>query len=505
MQRMIESSWLGWRGSMAALLAGMALPLAFSPFNFYPVAILSLSVLFIAWHNVDAKQAAWRGFLFGYGMFAVGISWIYVAIHDFGNASMPLAAFLTGLFAAFLALYIALLAWLLKRVAGRNQLLLPDYLLLLPVAWLFFEWFKGWFLTGFPWLEVGTSQVSGPLSGYTPVIGSLGVSLLVAFSAGLLSAAWQFKKGALVIVMAVLWLGGYSLNTTTWTYASDKPLRVSLIQGNVPQEIKWDKEQVLNTLALYQQKTEENWQSDLIVWPENAVTVFYHQAKKFYIDPLASLARQNNSDILVGLPVLDETTNQYYNSMMSLGSKEAFYHKRHLVPFGDYIPIEWLRGLIAFFDLPMSSFSAGGDQQALLEAAGQKIGVSVCYEDTFSTEVLDTLPEASLLVNATNNAWYGDSFAPHQHLQISQNRALETGRPVLRATTNGISALIDHKGQLLATSTQFEQAVVTGMIEPRQGSTPYVRWQQWPLLLLSLVMLLLWGYHRQNNLSKQTS
>ena len=331
------------------------------------------------------------------------------------------------------------------------------------------------------------------------------MSLLVAFSAGLLSAAWQFKKGALVIVMVVLWLGGYSLNNTTWTYASDKPLRVSLIQGNVPQEIKWDKEQVLNTLALYQQKTEENWQSDLIVWPENAVTVFYHQAKKFYIDPLASLARQNNSDILVGLPVLDETTNQYYNSMMSLGSKEAFYHKRHLVPFGDYIPIEWLRGLIAFFDLPMSSFSAGGDQQALLEAAGQKIGVSVCYEDTFSTEVLDTLPEASLLVNATNNAWYGDSFAPHQHLQISQNRALETGRPVLRATTNGISALIDHKGQLLATSTQFEQAVVTGMIEPRQGSTPYVRWQQWPLLLLSLVMLLLWGYHRQNNLSKQTS
>jgi apolipoprotein N-acyltransferase len=279
---------------------------------------------------------------------------------------------------------------------------------------------------------------------------------------------------------------------------------VSLIQGNVPQEIKWDSGQVLKTLALYQSHTQALWDSDVIVWPENAATIFYHQAKTGFFDPLAREARENNTDILLGLPIYDGEGERYYNGMMSLGTETGFYHKRHLVPFGDYVPFEWLRGLIAFFDLPMSSFYPGADDQALLTAAGQKIGVSVCYEDTFSTEVLDTVPEASLLVNATNNAWYGDSFAPHQHLQISQNRALETGRPIIRATTNGISALIDHRGGLQATTAQFELAVLTGEVQPRQGMTFYVQWHQWPLLLLALFMLLVWAYYRQNDLTKQT-
>ena len=189
--------------------------------------------------------------------------------------------------------------------------------------------------------------------------------------------------------------------------------------------------------------------------------------------------------------------------MMSLGTEVGFYHKRHLVPFGDYVPFEWLRGLITFFDLPMSSFYPGKDDQVLLSAAGQKIGISVCYEDAFSSEVLDTVPEASILVNATNNAWYGDSFAPHQHLQISQNRALETGRPVIRATTNGISALIDYRGKLQATTAQFELAVLNGKVGPRQGMTFYVQWNHWPLLILALFMLLVWAYYRKNDLNKQ--
>jgi len=374
---------------------------------------------------------------------------------------------------------------------------------LLPVSWLLFEWFKGWFLTGFPWLELGVSQINGPLSGYIPILGSLGVSLLVSLSAGLLAASWKFKHWPSVVIVTVIWLVGSVLSEIEWTQVKDKPLKVSLIQGNVPQDIKWDREQVMKTLSLYQTKTQDNWDSDIIVWPENAVTAFYHQVESFYLQPLAELARENDTDILLGLPVLDEDGKRYYNSMMSLGSQQGFYHKRHLVPFGDYVPMEWLRGLIAFFDLPMSSFSSGQEEQALLEAGGQKVGVSVCYEDTFSTEVLSTLPQASLLVNATNNAWYGDSFAPHQHLQISQSRALEMGRPVLRATTNGISALIDHKGGLMATSPQFEQAVVKGEVQPRQGSTPYVQWQRWPMWILALVMLLLWMYYRQNHSNEQ--
>ena len=497
------TAWSNRAGNTIALLAGIAMPLAFAPFYFYPVGLLSVSLLFLTWQGIDGNQAAIRGFLFGLGLFGVGVSWVYVAIYEFGQASMLLASLLTALFVAFFALYLAALGWGIKKITAKRNFTAIDYVLLLPLAWLFFEWFKGWFLTGFPWLELGVSQIEGPLSGYTPVVGALGVSLIAAMSAGLLASFWQFKEIKSLLAIALIWMGGSALSTVEWTYESDHPISVSVIQGNVPQNIKWDSEQILKTLVLYQTKTEEQWQSDLIVWPENAATVFYHQAKTAFFDPLGTAARENNTDILLGLPLYDDDGIRYYNGMMSLGTETGFYHKRHLVPFGDYVPFEWLRGLITFFDLPMSSFYPGKGDQMLLSAAGQKIGISVCYEDAFSSEVLDTLPEASILVNATNNAWYGDSFAPHQHLQISQNRALETGRPVIRATTNGISALIDYRGNLQATTAQFELAVLTGKIGPRQGMTFYVQWNHWPLLILALFMLLVWAYYRKNDLNKQ--
>ncbi len=496
MAAVMKQGLLTWRGDLIALLAGMLLPLSFSPFHYYPVAIISLTLLFVSWQGITAKQAALRGFIFGLGFFGVGVSWVYVAIHDFGSASMPLAVLLTAVFVAFFASYLALVGWGIKKISN-DALSTIDFVLLLPVAWLVFEYFKGWFLTGFPWLEVGAGQIDGPLSGYTPIVGVLGVSLLAAISAGLIAAAWQAKRVSLLVIVLVIWGAGYFLQAVVWTQPVDKEIKVTIIQGNIPQEIKWNSEQLYKTLALYQARTEQNWDSDLIVWPENAVTVFYHQVKEFYLDPLEKLARENKTDILLGLPVLNQATDEYYNSIISLGEQEGFYHKSHLVPFGDYVPFEWLRGVIKFFDLPMSSFRPGPVSSELVHAAGQAIGLSICYEDTFSTEVLRTVPEASLLVNATNNAWYGDSFAPHQHLQISQNRALETGRPIIRSTTNGVSALIGFKGRLQQQTAQFEEAVLTGNVQPRQGATPYVTWGQMPLWLFSLFMLFAWMYYRR--------
>jgi len=487
-----------WQGHGLALLAGGLLPLAFSPFHFYPVAILSLALWFATLQNGSAKQAAVRGFLFGFGMFGVGVSWIYVAIHEFGHASILLASLLTISAMAFLALMPAGLAYTVKKLNKGDRLEAKDFILLLPFAWLFFEWFKTWFLTGFPWLELGVSQIDGPLAGFIPLIGVLGVSLLTAITAGTLLASIQSRQWLWLVPIIALWGAGAILKDKQWTEAIGSPLKVSLIQGNIPQTIKWDKEQVLRTLALYKKHTEAHWDSDIIVWPENAVTAYYHQIKAFYLEPLAAQAREHNTDILLGLPIYDKSTEQYFNSMMSLGEHSAFYHKHHLVPFGDYVPLQELfRGLIAFLDLPMSGFSPGDEEQNLLQAAGHQVGVSICYEDVFSNEVRRTLPKATLLVNSTNNAWYGDSFAPHQHLQISQSRALEMGRPVLRATTNGISALIDSTGHLQQVSPQFKEAVITGMVQARQGSTPYVAWGQIPLLILSLFILLLWAYYRR--------
>ena len=496
MQTNTFQGWLGQKGNAVALIAGALLPLSFSPFHLYPLAVVSLALLFASWQNISIKQAAWRGFLFGIGMFGVGVSWIYVAIHDFGQANIFLASLLTGLFVCFFSLYLAALAWIVKRISGRFFSNL-DMILLLPVAWIAFEWFKAWFVTGFPWLEIGVGQIDGPLSGYTPIIGVLGVSWLVALTAGLVLALLQSRRWWLAVPIIAIWLGGGLLKSHQWTTPDGEAIKVSLIQGNIPQEIKWNPEQLFKTLALYQARTEENWDSDLVIWPENAVTIFHHQAKEHFLDPLADAARKNDTDILLGLPVKQQDSPGYFNSMMLLGEEEGFYHKRHLVPFGDYVPMQWLRGLIQFFDLPMSSFIPGNGGQELLRAAGHDVGISICYEDTFSNEVLETVPKASVLVNATNNAWYGDSLAPHQHLQISQNRALETGRPIMRVTTNGISALIDFDGKIISQTAQFEEAVLTGMVQPRQGATAYVSMGRLPILLIALFMLLVWAYYRR--------
>lgn len=490
-----QIAWQGAFGRWAALIAGAILPFSLAPFHFYPLAVLSLLVLFLSWQQVTPRQAFWRGSLFGIGMFGVGVSWVYVAIHVFGQASVFLAGLLTALFVIALGAMIGALGWLLKRLTG-SRLTAKDFLILLPVSWLLFEWFKAWFLTGFPWLEVGTGQIEGPLAGMIPLIGVHGASWLVALTAGSLAVVISQRKWSLLLLPLVIWGGAFALQSVEWTKPTGEPIKAALIQGNVPQEIKWDPQQLRNTLQLYADLSRQHWDADVIVWPENAATAFYHQIDEGYLAPLGREARSQNTDILLGLPVLDENGEDYYNSMVSLTDTPVFYHKRHLVPFGDYVPFETLRGLIKFFDLPMSAFVPGSADQPQMLLAGQPVGVSICYEDAFSSEVRDTVPASTLLINATNNAWYGDSFAPHQHLQISRSRGLETGRPILRVTTNGISAFIDHRGKLQQQSPQFELAVLTGEIQPRDGITPYVRLGQWPLLICILLLLGLWAYYQ---------
>ncbi len=491
--------YAGSRGDFLALLAGALLPLAFSPFHLFPLAVLAPALLFLVWLDATLSRAFRRGWLFGVGMFGVGISWIYVAIHDFGHTNMPLAVFITGGFVAFLALFPALLGYTVTRFfpaqneSGNKRSEIAKLLLVFPASWTLFEWIRSWILTGFPWLNLGNSQIDAPLAGLAPLVGVYGISLATAFSAALLvclAVAEKSTKLRALFTLAILWGFAGLLGQTVWTQPLGKPLDVALIQGNIPQDVKWRPEQQQRTLDLYSDLTRHHWDSDLILWPEAALPAFYHEVADNYLAQLQSEARARGTDLLIGLPVLDQTTGRYYNSVMSLGQRQGFYHKQHLVPFGDYVPLqEVLRGLIGFFDLPMSGFSPGTSGQRLLQVAGHKVGISICYEDVFGEEVIRNLPEASLLVNATNNAWYGDSLAPPQHLQMSRMRALETGRSVLRVTTNGISAIINPKGKIVARSPQFETYVITGSVQPMQGATPYVRMGNWPALLLLVLML----------------
>lgn len=472
--------WSRWRaGEIAALSSGAALPLAFAPFSIYPLAIICIAVLFALWRTVTPARACWRGFLFGLGMFGTGVYWVFISMNDFGGMSWQLSLTITLLLILVLALFPALAGYTAVRLTGKQDADgFPVFLLIYPAVWAMFEWIRGWFLTGFPWLNLGYSQIDAPLAGFAPLTGVYGISLIVALSAALLLAMIHGRnmiRGGSLALLTVLWLGGGLLAMVDWTRVAGEPLRLSLVQGNVPQDLKWHPGMREVTLEIYADMSREHWDSDLIVWPETAIPMFEYQARPF-LDRMAEEARAHGTEMLVGVVYEDRVTQRYYNSLITLASDPpGRYHKHHLVPFTEYLPLRSIFGdLIDLFDIPMSNFAAGDRSQAPLELLGQRIGLSICYEDAFGEEIIRALPEATLLVNVSNDAWFGDSIAPHQHLQIARMRAAETGRYLARGTNTGVSAFIGPRGELLSTAAQFESTVLTDQVEPREGATLYV-------------------------------
>jgi len=484
-------------------IAGAVLPLAFAPVDLIVFAYLSPAALFLSLINVSVATAFWRSYIFGLGVFGVGVSWVFVAINEFGNTPILLAVLLTFCFVAFVALVIAFQGmfsvWVLNLFRETQYYLVLALVLILPLNWLMFEWIRGTIFTGFPWLNLGYSQIDTSLTGYAAVLGVYGISWLVAVCAGQLIlmwnnfclAKWKYLSINISVIISIFVVGLF-LNKVEWTNKVDLPLTVSLVQGNAPQITKWDVNKINDRLNIYKSLTELHWDSDIIIWPENSLTLFYRDPIiKEFLEPIEKTAGKHNTDLLIGLPVQNKSTGQYYSTFVSLGRTPGIYKKTHLVPFGEFIPFEDLfRGLIAFLDLPMSGFSRGEKNQTLLKAGGQTLAVTICYEDAFGEELIRQLPEATLLVNGSNNAWYGDSFAPHQHLQISRMRAIETGRELMRVTTNGISAFISKDGRLLQTSPQFKPFVLTAKVQPRNGATPYVVVGNTPILLIFLLFII---------------
>lgn len=476
-------------GDLLAAGAGLLLPFAFSPFGLFPLAILAPALLFISWHSASPGRAALRGFLFGLGMFGVGVSWVYVSLHNYGNMPAPLAGFAVFLFVAGLSLYPALYGWLQARFFSRPGW--QRWLLSLPALWVLFEWVRGWFLTGFPWLHLGYSHVATPLAGYATWLGVYGVSFFCALSAGLVAAGIQAPEKILkryLPLLIVVWAAGWMARGVEWVRPVDRTLRVALVQANVPLESKWqprNRGAIMNTYLGLSTRVPP---SDLIVWPESALPMTFDEIDSGYLGHLRRMSQVFGVDFLIGV-IEREKDGRYYNSVVSIGSQPGVYRKQHLVPFGEYPPLDPLfRWLMRSMQIPMSDFSAGPPDQPPVVAAGQKIGVSVCYEDAFGEEVIRALPAASLLVNVSEDAWFGDSIGPHQRLQMARMRALETGRPMLRADNTGLSAIIDHRGEILGLSPRFKVHTLTATIQPMQGATPYVRYGNHPVILLTAFM-----------------
>ncbi len=479
---------------LTAFGAGAATVLAFAPFSLYPLALLGPLLLLWLWRDASPRFGFQSGWAYGIGLLGFGVFWLHISIDQFGNMGTLAAIAITLLFVLMIALYYGLLGWLTVWFwRSRGSWLFG----VIPSLWVLGEWLRGWIFTGFPWLLLGYSQIDSPLGGYAPLFGVYGVSWLVVLSVVLLLRLLSpaitgrfWLAGALVM----LWGGGLWLNQVAWTEPAGPALRVSLIQGNIAQEEKWKRGSLQPTLELYTGLTRQHWQSDLIIWPETAVPAFAHQVDEPFLQPLAAEARSNGSALLIGIPEWDTASGAYYNSMISLGHERGSYAKRHLVPFGEFMPLKaWLRPLIDWLQIPMSDFTPGDSPQPLLRVAGYAAGISICYEDAFGEEVAEALPQAAFLVNASNDAWFGDSLAPRQHLEIARMRALETGRYLLRATNTGISALIDPKGKVFALSPAFQLDVLSGEIIPMQGITPYVRLGNWAVVLVSSLIVLLFG------------
>lgn len=482
----IPQGWL-------CLGAGGLTALAFAPFKLSFIPFATLAVLFAVWRGNNRKQAFRNGFLFGAGLFGVGVSWLHVSIHLFAGVNLAGAWALTFLLAAYLALFPALAGWLGAWRPARSER--GHFLALMPALWALSEWGRARLFTGFPWLSVGYSQTESALSGYGALIGVFGVSFITALLAGVLALGFKStRKSRFALLFASLFALGWLAGQAPWTKPADAGIRTAIIQAAVPQELKWRPEHKQASLERYLSLTAPFWDYDLIIWPETAIPAYLHEERAF-IDGLEETAKAHGAVALLGAPVKDLDTGADFNGVLLLGAEERqLYHKRRLVPFGEYVPLKPFFGrLTTALGIVLPDFSPG-DRSAppVLRSRRFSLGASICYEAAFGHEIAQALPEADLLVNVSNDAWFGDSASPHQHLQMAQMRAIETGRQMARAANTGISALIDEKGRIIGKTAQFKPDAVAARLSLFTGRTPYMVVGDWPVAAASL-LLLLWA------------
>jgi apolipoprotein N-acyltransferase len=476
-----------WLRRLAAAAAGATVSLAFAPFGLWPLAILGPAVLIALWDGTTPRHAAALGFWFNAGTFAAGTYWLYVSIHVFGAAPLWIAFLLMLGLVAIMGAYHAALGyavarWLPARGAWR-------WVVGIPAAWLLVEWLRGWFLSGFSWLSLGYSQTDTWLARLAPVGGVYTISAVTLVSAGTL--VWLLRapdlrgRGAALLLLAAPWLAALALDRD-WTHASGPPVRVAVLQGAVPQDIKWLEDNRETTLRLYAKLTREALGEPLIVMPESALPDLANNLVPF-IGRLYSEASARGSALVLGLVRLSDDGQHYFNSVAALdGQGVTWYDKHHLVPFAEFFPVpKFVRGWLRLMSLPYSDFTRGEAVQPPLQAAGLHLATGICYEDAYGSTLARSLPGSDALVNVTNDAWFGHSTARYQHFQIARMRAIESGRFLVRAANDGISAVIGPRGEVVAEAPQYREIVLRAAITPRTGLPPYARVGNWAIVLLA--------------------
>ncbi len=491
---------------LLVFIAGALSVFAFAPFKLSPFAWLMPIVLFYALSKAQTKKQHFLlGWLFAIGLFGAGASWPFYSIYYFAHAPLAVALGIAAAFSIGVAFLTGgLFGWIVSFY--KNTPLIFRLLMFYPAAWVLIEWYRSWFLTGFPWLYLGNTQIDSILSSIAPISGVLGVSFICLIIAGAILSFFlgnsvrrtvkvnsdkvdsklvshlaiteeKFGSSARIIaalIVVIITVGSFVLSTIDWTQKVDKPLTVSVLQSNISQYEKLDPENLNKMIDVYRAMTYKSRNSDLIVWPETGLFDFFNKHIDSLIAPLQKTLKNTNRTIMLGGFYVNERGG-VENSVLALShDNREIYSKRHLVPFGESIPFVKYLGFLGDW-IPKSSLVAGKNN-GMLTVAGQKAQMSICYEDAFGVETIASLPEASMLVNLTHDGWFTGSLQPAQHMQIARMRSLETGRYMVRATTTGPAGIIDEKGQLIATATPYTKAIITHKVQRFSGATPYVRW-----------------------------
>ncbi|QTS83890.1 Apolipoprotein N-acyltransferase [Coxiella endosymbiont of Amblyomma nuttalli] len=467
------------------------LVLAFSPFGWFPIAFISPAILLAIWLRSRPLQALWQGWIFGVGFFGAGISWVYISIHSFGHTHIPLAVLITILFISVLSSFPAIQGCLFSLFRKKNSILIA--LFMFPAWWAIYEWLRSELFTGFPWLFLGYSQTNSPLRGFGPIFGVYGISLIVTFISSCLYLLFFHKrifvKILSVILIILLFIAGGILGMIRWIHLQKISLKVSLVQGNVFQWRKWDIDQLLSILQIYRSETERHWNTDIIVWPEAAIPVYPQQVSTF-LKNLDEKAKQHKTALIIGIPICQIKSKKLFNGLIVIGDGQGFYLKRHLVIFGEYTP-PFFYAVMKNFDIPLSNLKPGPQYQFPSLAKNMSFAPFICYEITYSREVLANLPRKKFIVVVSDDSWFNGTIASSQQLQIAQMRAIETGRYVLYSTNTGITAIINPQGKIQQSAPENRQIVLSGKIFPVTGKTPLMAWDYYPVIGIIILFLLI--------------